>query len=44
MAGSRGLVAPTGKPCFQLGFTLLAMRVVQGENTVLGSVFRFLAS
>ena len=31
MAGSHELMAPTGKPRFQLGFTLLAMRVVEGE-------------
>ena len=39
-----GLMTQPVSPEFKMGFTLFAMRVVEGDNTVIGSLSRFLVS
>ena len=43
-AGFSGLMTQPVSPEFKMGFTLFAMRVVEGDNTVIGSLSRFLVS
>ena len=44
MSGFSGLLAQPVSPKFKMGFTLLANRVVEGDEIVLGSLSRFLVS
>ena len=44
MVSFSGLVAQPVSPKFNMGFTLLAKRVVEGDKIVLGSLSRFLVS
>ena len=44
MASFSGLMAQAVGPKFKMGFTLLANRVVEGDETVLGILSRFLVS
>ena len=44
LAGFSGLVAQSVSPEFKMGFTLFAMRLVEGDDIVIGILSQFLVS